>query len=873
MTAGCWIAASIPRNADIVYYPKYHPEQRVAHMYKVDLSTGERTLLVDSNDHWDPMRAIIRYGDTTRVVGFEASASDLTWFGHGAWVVAPMVVGDRLVFCANWSYLSSKESPSQPVFQLYVCDKETGENVEKIGFMNLGAADHPFLVQIGRTWFMTNENQGYKLRWGLWSMTTDGGAFAPEVSAMARNIGDTISPHRGAQLHAGVAWEDYYDRRMIGTIRVIGDRGRMGQFGPPHPKDNPAIRDGYFVNAEVEDGVVVRSHAIHAQLGFQPNGLFTATPWATSQDWDAATIDGEDVGEWGHPAPEPQYRGMLATRRTGIGHDTERNLGIYLLKKMPATDHSLEDVVKVIDDPDFAEIAPYPLLTWEQIYGKPAPVPTKYPRESDLPEGSPYARLYMGAMHYRESERVTGLPGQPNGLIHQGGDVVDFTEDEVEYLLVWATHQRPFIEDSLPSGRVDKGRGSGWSGTHHAKLYYGGWKNGPFERLSRFWITAPDGVRHPGIPLKKYRKSDGTVHYGPNPPEGAELILGPDGEPDTSVLADFPADVPIMFGLGDRHGRNLVVGQTWHHFRPRESTKSCIGGCHLHHGESPIVWDRTFAARKEYPRIKLASYDPVVEFNRDVRPILQRCLECHEGDAPRGELDLTNVANLVHRDGLQVLPFDNDRARPYMARRSTLYEMVASRTMPPASVEQLTQDEINTIGQWIDDGCLIAVGSTPHAYADTIPPTLHIASPARVNSAPVSEIKLGILDAGSGIDWSTLSVKLDGNELAGDLVWDEPREIGTLALAAPVAAGELDVSVRDQQPNLSGLGPAGNLIRMVRTFRTESEPTDPPDRDSLLARIAELERLVKQLEDQIQQQAMRMRTAIEEVIARLQQEL
>lgn len=97
----------------------------------------------------------------------------------------------------------------------------------------------------------------------------------------------------------------------------------------------------------------------------------------------------------------------------------------------------------------------------------------------------------------------------------------------------------------------------------------------------------------------------------------------------------------------------------------------------------------------------------VVEFNRDIRPILSNhCFTCHGPDAEKREADL----RLDTRDGLLsresadsglIVPGDRDA--------SLLYQRVAAPDadlrMPPADAEQpLTARQIALLGRWIDQG-------------------------------------------------------------------------------------------------------------------------------------------------------------------------
>lgn len=155
--------------------------------------------------------------------------------------------------------------------------------------------------------------------------------------------------------------------------------------------------------------------------------------------------------------------------------------------------------------------------------------------------------------------------------------------------------------------------------------------------------------------------------------------------------------------------------------------------------------------------------------------------------------------------------------------------------MPPpdavaaGKVQPLTDEDRRTILRWIDFGCPLDrddAASSPERslgwFLDDTRPTLVIESPAAgLVADPVTALRIGLDDYGSGLDANSLRVVADvplgslkpGDNLAGkfrplgDGVWewklDEPLRATSLVT--------LDVSVRDRQ---------GNEARSVRTFRT-----------------------------------------------------
>lgn len=149
----------------------------------------------------------------------------------------------------------------------------------------------------------------------------------------------------------------------------------------------------------------------------------------------------------------------------------------------------------------------------------------------------------------------------------------------------------------------------------------------------------------------------------------------------------------------------------------------------------------------------------------------------------------------------------------------------AGDIMPPpgASVPPLTADEKMTFARWVDLGCPINNGQVTGGtdgnfgwFLDDLRPTLTVTAPMQNrNEPPLTELRLGLADAYSGISNGTLSVKADvplnglppGTELAstgslnGEGIW-------TLPLLPPVTrlpASHLTASVKDAQGNTTSV--------------------------------------------------------------------
>ena len=85
-------------------------------------------------------------------------------------------------------------------------------------------------------------------------------------------------------------------------------------------------------------------------------------------------------------------------------------------------------------------------------------------------------------------------------------------------------------------------------------------------------------------------------------------------------------------------------------------------------------------------------------FTETIAPLLQaKCIRCHSGSSPKGELDLTSNQGL--RQG-----GTTGSVLPSKTTQGLLWEMIASRKMPPK--DKLTDAEQQAFKKWIDAGAI-----------------------------------------------------------------------------------------------------------------------------------------------------------------------
>jgi hypothetical protein len=384
---------------------------------------------------------------------------------------------------------------------------------------------------------------------------------------------------------------------------------------------------------------------------------------------------------------------------------------------------------------------------------------------------------------------------------------------------------------------------------------------------------------------------------------GGLPLLDPAGDPDTSFLARVVADTPFTFQTLDRRGMVLNMAQTWHQVRPGELRADC-GGCHAH-SQAPLALEDTAAGQPDFAPVDTVHVTPLlteidgapalreepashvdVEFLRDIRPILQsRCVGCHQGAVPAGNLDL---ADLTPIDGLPGdyfrLAADSDAQfghapvianrswrqtnasrylRPFQSRRSLLVwkifgqrldgwsnadhptESVPGETatlppgananeadldysgslMPPPPALPLSADERLAFVRWIDLGAPIDRGNAAFGWLlDDLRPTLELSVPrAGVLRQVVRSIRVGVADANSGIAPDSLSIR-------ADVVVNGRAPGSELAdLALPVDDGVREIALDpplhdlpDRHVYAEVRDAQGNVTRVARRFSVDA---------------------------------------------------
>jgi len=606
------------------------------------------------------------------------------WLSYGVINTGPCPLpGGRVMFTSNRNALRPPRGYPQVTLQLFVMDDD-GRNVEQVGFFNNAGALHPTILKDGRVLFSSLESQGLhnEILWGIWSIHPDGSAWDPLVSAF-----DPVTApnafHFQAQISDGsIIVEEYYNlnNNGMGAYLKLPPQPADGYpaFGPAYRNDprDPPLRFGRFSNFRPKE----------YRLPFSPYGVESFTRFANNGEGPADPSvpqekDSPAVGKFTHPSPAPDNN-LLTVWATGpVNHQNGEkypmpDAGIYLIKGGKPID-SPSEMRLIKNDPAYNEQWPRAVVPYSRIFGveepaRLAPVANDGSLSPHLPEGTPFGLIGTSSLYKRESYPEGAIPkgsvtstwaGQrdPSGYLgldpfntsengaslnwfNQGADAGKYANDEIHAIRIVALEP---TTDRNRGGRPRDGR-----------LFFS-------HSMERMRILGE-------IPVRKFDAA-------------SRQPLDPDGNPDTSFLARIPADTPFTFQTLDKDGMVLNMAQTWHQVRPGEVRTNC-GGCHAH-SQAPTPFEKTFAARADYPLFDLTRHTPLltsrdrdesgkrwdtqgttglryasaaknVEYFRDIRPILNRsCVACHNSkqEDKMGRLALDDDAP-VQNPGSDRLP-------------------------------------------------------------------------------------------------------------------------------------------------------------------------------------------------------------------------
>lgn len=763
-------------------------------IFKLDLATRVTTQLTDSRHETIPPVGSNAWAKHDTHEHFLAVSSngvnEPREMFTSTWNTAPLDVGyGKFVFTSTRDQIRTVKD-SVASFALYLADLD-GSNVERIDYFNFGGVMHPTRCADGSLLISIGATQGLRsgFVWTIWKINPDGTAPEPVISRTGFNHdydgGDIVTSwHLQSQLsNRWTAALRYYNTRTShGSIFVIPEFqatpfGPPTMFGKPLWSDNPRLPDG-----ETSLG------PSFVQMGFQPRGMYSLAPWATSAD-ATAFVNGDPmqtVPDLGWPAAglnNSLYLTTTGDRRVGGGRES---WGIHKVPDATQPVAAYTDMQVVVDDPDVHEWNFQPLLSHQEIYGSAFPQRTA-PKSERLPAGSAYFQIGWGAVDQSEiTEQI-----HPN---KRPAEMLTYPPDSAEWVRV--IDFRPTTNFRSESANGFQSIEEGNSTPPVQVNNYEGFHSLPNERMAFYEQL---------IPVKHWRTPTGQLYSGPNPPPGSTRIMRPDGRPDTSGSAFVLANQCVGLQLLDKDFQAIfgATSQHWLQGRPGEKQVSCRD-CHKHWSPSSITFEQTVAGSDEYQPLKLST-TKLVEFTKDVKPILDQ-------------------------HGLDWGPRPWTKVRAY-------HSQVAAEDDDP----RFTDAQKRTIREWFDsgsmtagrhsDGTPILPGHGVGPFADTMPPTL-------VFTAFADRVTLAAGDPQTGINESSLSVKcsvpIAGRAANAELIdlFVLNGDVRTLMVTPPIDSTWTVVG-RDNARATNSAGQqvseSGNITRFVKTVKALTPPpVDPP---------------------------------------------
>ncbi len=730
--------------------------------------------------------------------------------------MSPVPLADgRLLFVSNRAALTTFHPYTDAAIDgsiqlMYVMDDHDGSavtkelaNIQLLETGNIHLVQHPMQLMDGRILFSTWQDAGTKsngaeFRYAMTTLFT----IHPDGS----NLRQFTEPHDHrkrldhfiSQLSNGdIVWAYYYPSFDYGFGLIM--RSSI---------DPPGID---FLRGTVQQRFPWGNQYRVSYREFDRRDMVTITPHTTAGDVPAPNLSGK------YSMPSAATNGdLLVAYSSGsvnwfdaacgsAGLCESLKSGIYMIKNADGTEADYitdpaTDLVLIKDEPNYNEIWPRAVLSYQQLYGQAAPdiinnLAMSAPDDDRLLPAEAAALVGTSSIYNREplnennpdrfdpSNRREFHDG--NWTV-QGADAGAFTNADIYGVRIVATPPIPFTE---PINRnLDAIR---WNAISRHLLD---------SRLRL--VVARFGAEHGEkweilgeFPVKKPALDD-------------------QGNPDTSWLAKVPADTPFFIQTIDDKGMTLVSEITWRALKSGEKRADC-GGCHAHSiapldiantavgTNQPItdipgiadnneiiadgLWDLT---RNSIPLLSTAGvelqpgYSYGVEFNRDILPILNnRCTSCHTStgsgsmfilDGSGGGEDAWEVISRTDSSSYTE-PQISRYIRTPQARQSLFVwvawdERLDGRTNATRDNDidypqshptlSLTDIEKRTIARWVDLGSPIDFPNTDGmGYTDDYQlPVVNISTP-RLGSNANSELKVGFADAKSGIDWSTLSVQ------------------------------------------------------------------------------------------------------------------
>lgn len=479
-------------------------------------------------------------------------------------------------------------------FEMFVMDLD-GSNLELRGHRAMNQQLHPAVLKDGRVVYTSHDAAFQKVDNNNYSLFTINGDGSSPFILAGKHDATQFTYHYTTQLSDGdVVTTLYYNHNNVGLGSLLrfpidppgADFEHKGAFTPgvwtEGNKGKRFARKGEFPltpDADANDIAAKQYDASKNDYWTHPSRSLTGRT-VTIEGNAYSGADPAEItwlGKYSHPAAAPD-NDLLVTYTigassamggtgggiVGILQNGGKDAGIWLLPLEPNSQrqilHIIDDGRIVVDFPEYHEIMPRAVVTYQRIYGIAQPGqdangnPTSFvkgyanlgdPQEPRLSKGSPFALSGASSLYDRETRAFNGTPwnmldggGTMSGrtysnLASSGAELAIFDNSEVYGVRVLLP---------IPPYPFDDYNGiEMWSGIqkHHLRI------------LGEFPI----------------RKADGA-------PSDQQ------GNPDTSFVLKIPADTPFVFQSIDKRGMALDIENSAR-TEIRGGQQFCIG-CHVH---------------------------------------------------------------------------------------------------------------------------------------------------------------------------------------------------------------------------------------------------------------------------------------------------
>lgn len=799
--------------------------------------------------------------------------------GYGVLNLGPCPLpGGRIVFSSNRNGLDPPRSFTAPALQLFVMD-EDGSNVTPIAPMTIGSALHPTILRDGRIMFSSFETQGIRdsRLWGLWTIQPDGRAWKPLVSAFKPQS----AFHFMTQLSNGhIVAEHYYNLNNNGFGAYLAFPPANGQEPPFHsasPAENPTIVQDVtwqFQMPFTPRGSYSMTPFTHGDDNGASLGKVTHPSAAPNNDLLTVWSKGP-ANDLERPSSLPRYDGGLYLIREGrpVSHPNE----MLLIKNDPNYNEAWPRAV--VSYRDIHGVSEPPDLPWLPNDGRlhtllPAGTPyglvgssSVYKRESAPGKGH---QAFSGLDEFNTAENDSS-----SNWFSQGADAGLYTNADIWAIRLLAMepnthrsygpnngrHFSSFAAERLRIlGEIPLRKGSESAPVLDAEgnpdtsflvkipadtpfTFQTIDRNGLVLNMAQTWHQVRPGEMrtdcggchaHSQMPLRFEGTAASASSYQVYDLSRVTPLVSHDsaGRPTLRVESRSVVDVEFYRDIRPILQRSCVTCHTKSRQDPPaqlvldDYTLYTIPDDRYNGGSNQAPGDyMRLAADAEAqwgPRAVISSGTwRQSNASRYIRKFQsRRSLLVWKIFGQR--LDgWTNEAHPTERvaGSASTLPAGSNPNLADLDYTGTI--------MPPpnSGVPPLTAEEKMLIGRWIDLGAPIDTGRETGNdrfgwFLDDQRPALEVSRPRPgVNTATVTEIRIGMADANSGIRTGSLSVTADfvvagrapGSELA-----DLARTVGDGIVEVPLvpqshSRASITVSVSDNQ---------GNVTRVHRTFST-----------------------------------------------------